>query len=306
MKIFPLPLLTAVLLLAVSIASCTSPQSPQDESLGPESIGKLSGLHGVLDPKSKVFKISVPRSDLRVSINGNQAPFGIELALRASFAGTKHHITVIGEVPLRENEVNPFLSSAIDEGLEITALHNTFLWDEPRMASLHFMAQGDQDQLAASVGRLFRRVLDKQIPSEKLALLKQPSSGNALDLAPIHQYLWKGKFIDGAYRISTGRGTELSGADAGEAMGVGSWAAFSGSGRTAIVNGDIAMLEGELKRALKALIKARIKIVSIHTHLTKETPRIMFVHFLGIGDLVVLSKGIKAALEEQKNFRGSQ
>lgn len=136
--------------------------------------------------------------------------------------------------------------------------------------------------------------------------MKPDSAKPITDLKRIHQFLWKGEFVDGAYHVSTGRGTELSGLSVGESMGVDSWAAFTGNDEAAIVSGDIAMVEHELKDVLHALIQAHINIVSIHTHLTEETPKLMFVHYWGTGRLEALAKGVRAALDVEKNFRGSQ
>jgi hypothetical protein len=80
---------------------------------------------------------------------------------------------------------------------------------------------------------------------------------------------------------------------------VNTWAAFAGSDDLAVVDGDFAMLESELQGVLKTLRKAGIDIVAIHQHMTGEEPRIMFLHYWGIGRTEDLAKGIKAALDTQ-------
>ncbi len=101
-------------------------------------------------------------------------------------------------------------------------------------------------------------------------------------------------------KITIGRKTEMDGYDMGNAMGVNTWAAFVGSDTDSVVDGDFAMLENELQGVLKALRKAKINIVAIHNHMTMETPRIIFLHFWGVGQTAELAGGIKAALDTQK------
>jgi hypothetical protein len=90
----------------------------------------------------------------------------------------------------------------------------------------------------------------------------------------------------------------------GNAMGVNTWAAFAGTDDKAIVDGDFAMTEQELQGVLKALRGAHIDIVAIHNHMTGENPRIMFLHFWGVGSTTDLAKGVKAALDTQINTKG--
>ncbi len=105
---------------------------------------------------------------------------------------------------------------------------------------------------------------------------------------------------DGIAKFSFGRKTSMHGAEAGEAMGVNTWAAFAGSQQAALVDGDFAMLEDELQGVLKALRHSNINVVAIHNHMTHEEPRIMFLHFWGKGPAEELAHGIKSALETQK------
>ena len=268
-------------------------------------ISKTSGFPGTFNPAAGVFRISVPRGDLGVSVNGIKITPGLGLTASAAFTGTRQRTLVVGEVPLLEDEVNGFLNRVIDSGIQVTALHNALLWDQPRVLSLHFEGMGNEESLASAVGALFAKITGNQLEHERPRALRVDASQGALNPQIIHQFLWKGEFIDGAYRISTGRGTQLAGLPVGKSMGVDSWASFAGNDENAIVNGDIALLEIEMSKVLKALINAHLSIVSIHTHLTQEVPRVMFVHFWGAGRLEDLVKGVKSALKTEKNFRGS-
>ena len=97
-----------------------------------------------------------------------------------------------------------------------------------------------------------------------------------------------------------GKKTSMHGTEVGAAMGVNTWAAFAGRRRAAVVDGDFAMLEGELQAVLKALRRANINVVAIHNHMTGEEPRIMFLHFWGKGPAEDLARGLKSALDTQK------
>src|SRR5262249_50798116 len=108
-----------------------------------------------------------------------------------------------------------------------------------------------------------------------------------------------GEQKSGVYKVTIGRETKMHGAAMGSAMGVNTWAAFAGSDDRAVVDGDFAMLESELQGVLKALRGAGIDVVAIHQHMVNEQPRIMFLHFCGIGSTADLARGIRAALDTQ-------
>src|SRR5262249_8783261 len=104
---------------------------------------------------------------------------------------------------------------------------------------------------------------------------------------------------DGVYKATFGRTTKMGDVTVGNAMGVNTWAAFAGTDDSAVVDGDFAMLESELQGVLKTLRKAGINIVPIHQHMTGEQPRMMFLHYWGIGKTEDLAKAVKAALDTQ-------
>jgi len=108
-----------------------------------------------------------------------------------------------------------------------------------------------------------------------------------------------GELKNGVYKVTIGRETKMHGGVMTSTMGVNTWAAFAGSDDKAVVDGDFAMQESELQAVLKALRSAGIDIVAIHQHMTGEQPRILFLHFWGIGATESLAKGIKAALDTQ-------
>lgn len=137
-------------------------------------------------------------------------------------------------------------------------------------------------------------------PKGKFPAAKIDPANSSLDPKKIESALGqKGELTKGVYKVTIGRTTKMDGIEMGNAMGVNTWAAFVGSDDKAVVDGDFAMLESELQNVLKALRKADINIVAIHNHMTQENPRIVFLHFWGLGKTVDLAHGLKNALDTQ-------
>src|SRR5262249_33271868 len=109
-----------------------------------------------------------------------------------------------------------------------------------------------------------------------------------------------GELNQGVYKVTLGRNTKMGGMETGNAMGINTWAAFIGSDDTAVVDGAVAMCESEVQNVLKAVRKCNITIVAIHTHTIGEAPRVLFLHFWGVGSTEKLAQGLKSALNTQK------
>jgi hypothetical protein len=208
---------------------------------------------------------------------------------------------VMGDIVMTEDQVGPVMWAALDEGLEVTALHNHFLWDQPRILFMHIGGMGDEDKLAAAVGKVFARLKETAAAHGAPPRLDIDPARSTLDPRKIDAVLGKpGDLKDGVYKLTWGRETRMHGHTAGAAMGVNTWAAFAGSDDKAVVDGDFAMLEGELQDVLRALRKAGILVVAIHSHMSGEQPRILFLHYWGSGSTVDLARGLQAALATQK------
>jgi len=219
----------------------------------------------------------------------------------AAFKRAGTHTMVMGDIVLLEDQVNPVMSVALGNGLQVTALHNHFFWDTPKVMFMHIGGMGDEATLAAAVGKVFGKI--KETSGGKGEVPRADIDPAKTSLAPekIEAILGaKGDLKDGVYKVVIGRTAKMHGTEIGNTMGVNTWAAFAGSDDQAVVDGDFAMLETELQAVLKALRGAGINVVAIHQHMTGETPRIMFLHYWGIGPTQTLAKGLKAALDTQK------
>jgi hypothetical protein len=264
-------------------------------------IEELTGAKGTLSEKEGVFKVSAPRADLSVVAGGVKLTPPMGLTSWAAFKRVGKHTVVMGDTVLLEDQVNPVLSTALDSGLEVTALHNHFFWDNPKIMFMHIAGMGSEAELATAVGRVFAKIKQTSGGKGEIPRANIDPAKSTLDPQKIDEVLGaSGELKNGVYKVTLGRETKMHGQSMGSTMGVNTWAAFAGSDDKAVVDGDFAMLEGELQGVLKALRAAGINIVAIHQHMTGEQPRILFLHFWGIGKAVELAKGLQAALSTQK------
>lgn len=260
----------------------------------------LTGVKGQLNTEEGVFKVSVPRTDLSVTVAGVKMTPPMGLTSWAAFKAVGDRTMVMGDLVLLEQQVNPVMDVALENGLDVTALHNHFFWDSPKIMFMHIGGLENEEALAAAVGKVFAKIKDTsggkgQIPHDGLDPAK-----TSLDPRKIEEILGvKGEMAHGVYKITVGRTTKMDGYEVGNAMGVNTWAAFVGSDDTAVVDGDFAMYEHELQPVLKALRSAGISVVAIHHHMTMESPRVIFLHYWGLGSTRKLAKGLKAALDTQ-------
>jgi hypothetical protein len=259
-------------------------------------IEELTGARGTLDAAEGVFRVSVPRSDLSVAVAGVRVTPPLGLTSWAAFQATgPRAVMVMGDLVLLEEQVSSVMGVALDNGLAVTALHNHFFFDSPKVMFMHIGGVGTQDALASAVGKFFAKI--KDAPGEAPRADIDPAK-TTLTPAAIEAALGrKGELANGVYKVTIGRATRMHGHVVGKTMGVNTWAAFAGSDDRAIVDGDFAMLEPELQPVLKALRRAGINVVAIHQHMTGEEPRILFLHYWGVGPSSGLARGLRAALD---------
>ena len=272
-------------------------------AVGPDTdtIAKLTGLQP--EVKNGVAKVSVPRTDLAVTVDGvKMQPFQ-GFTSWAAFTGSGAKAVVMGDMTLAEDEVTPAMDAALGNGLEVTALHNHFSFDRPRILFMHIGGMGSTDKLAAGVRKVLDAIGDTRknpTPRDGFGWPEIPA-GNTIDPGPLEVILGgTAQAKDGMAKFVFAKRTKAHGLELGPEMGVNTWAAFAGSAQAAVVDGDFAMLESELQSVLRALRAAHINVVAIHTHMTHEEPRIMFLHFWGKGSAEALARGIRAAAATQK------
>jgi hypothetical protein len=263
-------------------------------------IEALTGLKGKFNDAEGVFKVTFPRTDIKASVAGGRMNPELGLTAWAAFTRAGDHIMVMGDIVMLESEVNPVMSVALDNGLEVTALHNHFLWDNPNVMFMHIGGMGEGEKLASAVGKVFDKVKAVIRDKPKSPYAQIDPAQTSLDGKRIAEIVGTpGSLKDGVYKIVIGRTIDMGGHKVGKEMGVNTWAAFAGSDDLAVVDGDIAMLEPEVQGVLKALRAGGINIVAIHNHMTFESPRMVFLHYWGIGSTTQLSRTLRAALDTQ-------
>jgi hypothetical protein len=291
-----LALLLASLLGGVAVAH---EQNEHTAALDTVKIEQLTGAKGKLDTVENVFKVSVPRGDLSVTVAGVKMTPATGFTSWAAFTPADDKTMVMGDMVLQEDQINPVMSTALENGIDVTALHNHFLWDTPKVMFMHIGGSGDAESLATGIGKVFAKIKETSGGKAK-KLTTFDVRKTSLDSKPIESIIVASVEKTGeVYTVTVGRTTQMDGHQVGKAMGVNTWAVFAGSNDKAIVEGDFAVLESELQGVLKALRGSGIAITAIHNHMIGESPRIVFLHYWGAGSVNDLAKGIKAALDTQ-------
>jgi hypothetical protein len=266
-------------------------------------IEQITGMKGTYNEKENTFKVTVPRNDVQVSVDGWKMPPFMGLGPWAAF--TPHHAgaMVMADMVLFQDEVNPAMSAALDSGLAVTGLHNHFFYDEPKVYFMHIGGDGSVDKLAAGVRAIFDKV------EEIRAKNSQPGTSfpgeripekSAITPEPLQTILGsKGQVNNGMFKVVLGRTAKMGGTTVGNEMGVNTWAAFAGADDNAVVDGDFAMRENELQTVLKSMRKGGINIVAIHHHMSDEKPKYLFLHYWGRGKAEDLARTLRTTLDAQ-------
>jgi hypothetical protein len=289
--------------LLLFIALCSANISLVCAALDTAKIDQITGLKGKLNEKEGVYKVTFPRNDVKIVVDGWTMPAFMGLGTWAAFTEAKSGAMVMGDTVLFEDEVNPAMSAALDNGLNVTALHNHFFFDQPKVYFMHIEGEGTVDKLAGAVKKMYDTTKAIRGPSAKPAA-SFPTAGlgslpekSSITAGPLNEIFgMQGESKDGMVKFTIGRPAKMHGTSINKDMGVNTWAAFAGSDDNAIVDGDFAVTEDELQPVLKSLLENKINVVAIHQHMTHEEPRIMFFHYWGRGAAKDLAQAVKGGL----------
>lgn len=259
----------------------------------------LSALGRMGDFKDGVLKVNIPRNDLRVTINQRPAPTPFGFGGWVAFTKGQGRDVMMGDLVLTEDEVNPVMSAVLQNGLDVTALHNHFFWEQPRIFYMHVHGMGSAADLTKRIKPaidLIDQAAKKASPASAPA---QPSQ--TLDGAALAKIIGTpGEQTGPVYKITIGRpdiDLREHGAPINARMGLNTWAAFAGTDADAMVAGDVAMLEAEVTPVLKALRANGLNVVAIHHHMTDVTPVVIFLHYYGTGPAAKLAHGVRSAVD---------
>jgi len=283
--------------LAASLAAgatASAQEMPADYAAVLKTVGKQG------DFKDGVLKVNIPRSDLKVTVEGIATPtpfgFGGWFALTKGSGGMD---VMMGDLVLTEQEVNPVMSAILQNGLDVTALHNHFFYDNPRLFYMHVHGHGTAADLATKIAPAIALIGKGAPPAAASPGRALSGTLNTQRLAQIVGQ--PGEQNGDVYKITMGRpdlAIKEMGATINARMGLNTWAAFYGSDNDAVVAGDIAMKAAEVTPVLKALRTNNIEVVAIHQHMTGTEPTVYFLHYWGKGPAETLANGVKAAISQ--------
>jgi hypothetical protein len=286
------------LLLVCAICCANIDLAPA--ALDSAKIDQITGLKGKLNEKEGVYKVTWPRGDVKVVVDGWTMPPFMGLGTWAAFTETTNGAMMMGDTVLFEDEVNPAISAALDSGLSVTALHNHFLFDRPKVYFMHIEGEGSVEQLAGAVRKIYDKIKEVRStggePKESFGAGSLPEK-SSISAEPLNAIFGSsGEVTNGMVKFTIGRPAKMHGTKIDNTMGVNTWAAFAGSDDKAVLDGDFVVTEDELQPVMKSLRKNNIDIVAIHQHMTHEEPRMIFFHYWGRGPAKSLAENIKAAL----------
>lgn len=290
----------AILFTAVNCLVAVVPSPAQEMPAEYQQVLDSLGRRG--DFAAGVLKVNLPRNDLKVTVAGvpTPTPFGFG-GWVAMTRGTGGEDIMMGDLVLTQDEVNPVMSALLEHGLEATALHNHFFWEEPRVFYMHVHGHGKPIDLAMRVKPALDLVGRNSPPA---GASSQPAGAPqaTLDSKKIAAIVGHAGEQSGAvYKITVGRNdlvVKEMGATINARMGLNTWAAFVGTDEKAAVAGDVAMLESEVTPVLKALRGHGLEVVAIHHHMIGVRPVIIFLHYWGQGPADQLAEGFRAVLDE--------
>src|SRR5436190_8244835 len=265
------------------------------QQLNTKAIDQIIGRSGEL--KGDVYKISLPRTELEVSADGESIKAGLALGSWMAFKRTGNHAMVMGDLVLLESEINPVLSKLEANGIEISAIHNHILNEQPRIMYMHYMGHGDEAKLA--------RAMKEALSLSATPMGPPPAASPAastFDWSKVQEALGiKGNERGGVLQVGVPRKEKITTADGTEVpafMGTATAINFQPTAKGAAITGDFVMLASEVNPVIRELRKAGIQITALHSHMLDESPRLFFMHFWANDDAVRLARGLRAALEK--------
>jgi hypothetical protein len=284
-----------LLILAVMAATCAFAQSGSGDWKAVES---AMGRGGAAQPDG-AYKFGMPRSDLKVTVDGVAVKPGLALRSWAAFSAPGDGAMAMGDLVLAEDEVSPVVAKLQDGGIEVTAIHNHLLHETPRVMYVHFHAHGNAVKIAQA---LHEAIAATKTPASTAPPAQPPALG--FDQSQVESALgYKGKNNGGVLQFSVPRQDAITsdGMRVPNSMGVATAINFqSTDGGKAAITGDFVLVASEVNPVITALRQNGIAVTALHSHMLDDQPRLFFMHFWANDDAGKLARGLHSALEKMK------
>ena len=260
------------------------------------AVEQVLGSKGAVQPGS-VFRVGMPRSDLKVTVLGVAVRPGFALGSYAAFRKVGKEAMVMGDLVLLDEEVPKVMSGLMERGLRITAVHNHLNEMSPHVMYMHYSGQGDPVELA--------KALREALSASGTPFGAQPAGGAAdgpaFDQKQVEAALGRtGRVTNGILQVVVGRSERIieGRMELLPAMGVATVLNFqpTGDGKAAIT-GDFVLIGPEVNKVARALREHGIQVTAIHNHSLADTPRLIYMHFWAHDEAVKLAQGLRAALD---------
>ena len=267
-----------------------------------KAVEEALGRKGAVQP-GDVYRVGLPRTDLKVKVHGVDVKAGFALGSYAAFRKTSEDAMVMGDLVLLDEEVPKVMSELLAQGLSVTALHNHLNEMSPHVMYMHYSGRGDVVKLAKSV----RTALGASGTPFGESAASGSAAGPAIDQAQVEAALGRsGRINNGILQVGVPRAERITdgGMELLPAMGVATAINFqpTGNGQAAIT-GDFVLIAGEVNPVARTLRAHGIEVTALHNHALADSPRLFYMHFWANDDAVKLARGLRAALDQTNSVK---
>ena len=267
-----------------------------------KAVEEALGRKGAVQP-GDVYRVGLPRTDLKVKVQGVDVKAGFALGSYAAFRKTSKDAMVMGDLVLLDEEVPKVMSELLAQGLSVTALHNHLNEMSPHVMYMHYSGRGDVVTLAKSI----RTALGASGTPFGEPAVSASAAGPAIDQAQVEAALGRsGRIINGILQVGVPRAERITdgGMELLPAMGVATAINFqpTGNGQAAIT-GDFVLIAGEVNPVARTLRAHGIEVTALHNHALADSPRLFYMHFWANDDAVKLARGLRAALDQTNSVK---
>lgn len=276
------------LLLALFLVPVVPAQQGADWGVVDKALGRAGKL------QEGIYKVTFPRTDLTVHVGATPVAPAAALSSWMAFRQDGAAYIVDGDLVLLETEVDPVVAALQENGLEITAIHNHLLGEQPRLMYVHFFARGDLQKLGQGLKAALAQTKTPTGP-------QSPSKpAFTFDRKAIETNLGKTGAENGvvlAFSSPRPHRISMHGVELPPAMGMATAINFQPSPQGVAATGDFVLQEGEVNRVIAALHAGGVKVTAVHNHMLEDAPRMVFVHFWAEGAADEVSKALRRALD---------